>query len=302
MECLEDNRSAAVHMSIDLVKAFNCMDHLQCIQNLVQMGASNQTVAKVASFLKDRKMKIKLPGLFSTLKSMPGGAPQGTKSRNFLFCVSIAGLEEGSLELPPFEPPPPQPGQEIGQYGLLDIAQRLRPETDSDRPSSPIGGTEWDRRLRHKRLCWEDTDDELEDDPLDSGSLARRAHHIHPDRWTDLPVKSSKFIDDLNGREKCDMKKEVRLLHARKLDRFFLTVRNTARSLGMKVNTSKTQLICTSAAINYDVRAYVEVDGSKLLSGDILTTVGYTLGKRPGPGAHIKKDKNMVREQELSAI
>ena len=31
MECLDDNRAASVHMSIDLEKAFNQMDHMQCI-------------------------------------------------------------------------------------------------------------------------------------------------------------------------------------------------------------------------------------------------------------------------------
>ena len=44
MECLDYNRSACVHMSIDLEKAFNHMDHLQCIRSLIKLGASNQSV------------------------------------------------------------------------------------------------------------------------------------------------------------------------------------------------------------------------------------------------------------------
>ena len=57
----------------------------------------------------------------------------------------------------------------------------------------------------------------------------------------------------------------------------------------MKVNPSKTQLLCTTTAINYDIRAYIYTEEGPLISGDTLTTVGYTLGRRSGAGEHIKK-------------
>ena len=104
-----------------------------------------------------------------------------------------------------------------------------------------------------------DTDSESSCEHFDSGSQSRAIHHSAPDRWQDLPVKSFKFIDDLNGREKCDVtdceavmstQKEVRHLHARKLEFFFLSVCSAAERMGMKVNPQKTQLLCTTTAIN----------------------------------------------------
>ena len=134
-------------------------------------------------------------------------------------------------------------------------------------------------------------------DSFDSGSQLRSILHSPLDRWTPLPIKSLKFIDDLNAHEKCDItdctttvtvKKEKRFLHARQLEDYFENVRREAAATGMRVNPSKTQLLCTNTSINYDIRAYVKIDGTTLWSGDTLKTVGYTLGRRAGAAEHIK--------------
>ena len=73
------------------------------------------------------------------------------------------------------------------------------------------------------------------------------------------------------------------------LEASFHRIKSNAERYGMKVNAQKTQLLCTSTAINYDVRAYIEVEGTVITSRDTLTTVGYTMGRRPGPYQHIKQ-------------
>ena len=108
-----------------------------------------------------------------------------------------------------------------------------------------------------------DTDSEASEDlHFDMGSQTRKSLHSPPDRWKDLPVTSCKFIDDLNAREKSDItdceatistQKEIRHLHARKLEDFYNLVRDNADALGMRVNPSKTQLLCTTTAINYEI-------------------------------------------------
>ena len=63
---------------------------------------------------------------------------------------------------------------------------------------------------------------------------------------------------------------------------------NNAAAIGMEVNPLKTQLLCLTSAINYQVRSYIYCGGDKLLSGENLKLLGYTMGRRPGAEQHIK--------------
>ena len=55
----------------------------------------------------------------------------------------------------------------------------------------------------------------------------------------------------------------------------------------MKVNDGKTQLLCISTAINYDVRAEIMAGETNITSADTLKVVGFTFGRRPGAAAHV---------------
>lgn len=58
-------------------------------------GASNQTLRMAANFLDKRQMKIHMRSdLFSSLRDMPGGTPQETKTGNFLFKTATRGLDD----------------------------------------------------------------------------------------------------------------------------------------------------------------------------------------------------------------
>ena len=95
LECLDDNRAANTFISVDLAKAFDRMNHDQCLASMAEQGASTQTLRMAASFLEDCKMRVKLSGgKYSDLQSMPGGAPQGTKCGNLLFCIATASLHK----------------------------------------------------------------------------------------------------------------------------------------------------------------------------------------------------------------
>ena len=287
-------------MSIDLEKAFNRMDHTHCITSMTRLGASNQSINMVASFLSNRRMRIKLPGVYSELKPMPGGAPQGTKSGNFLFCVAIAGLDE-LCDVDPVASPRGEEGNRdvLGLRGLA--ARMLGDEPPDSPPSSPLGGTVWDRRFLRRPKTFLDSDTDT--DNVDCGSAARSAVHEHPDRWVPVPLRSSKVINDINCREKCDITdcastvstyKETRLLHARALEVFLNKTRSAAANIGMRVNPEKTQLLCVTTAINYDIRAYVNIDGHRIISGDSLTTVGYTMGAKTWRNGTLKTDTKEV--------
>ena len=186
-------------------------------------------------------MRIKMTGgKYSELRDMPGGAPQGTKCGNLLFCIATAFLHHTLDDDAPSHRPL---DTSTDSLGLSDLAERLHDE----RPSSPLGGSSLDLRMSGKVTI-------LEDDfpcvPPD---------HDPPPRWSKKPVLVSKFIDDINAREKNDItgarsifstNKEQRYIHATQCQRFLETVTANASRIGMRVNQAKTQLLCTTTAIN----------------------------------------------------
>ena len=193
LEALDDNRAATATVSIEFTKTFNCMDHVNCMEMLARRGASNQTLTMTSSFLTNRKIRVKLPGVYSTLRPMPGGTPQGTKSGNFLFCVSIADIAKWDRD----------------NLGLSDLATRIHSkECSPDRQSlitecasSPIGGSFLDLRLNTKSTMFDST----EDGSADEETWAELAGPTP--RWSDRPASEFRFIDDVNVVEKCDIMK-----------------------------------------------------------------------------------------------
>ena len=73
-------------------------------------------------------------------------------------------------------------------------------------------------------------------------------------------------------------KKETKLVHAKKAEAFLQTVCDNAAAVGMIVNPSKTQILCTSTAINSDVRSYVNLNSDQIISKDSLKSDGYKFG------------------------
>ena len=107
-----------------------------------------------------------------------------------------------------------------------------------------------------------------------------------------------KFIDDTSAQEKVPLitgirhiteaKEEVHV-HAWQSKRMMSTVLNNASAIGMQVNPAKTQLLCVTSAINYQVHSFIYCNGVKLLSGDNLKLLGFTMGRRPNADCHIKE-------------
>ena len=88
MDCLEDKNGAANLVSIDFEKAFNRMDHGECLEALEALGASEEVVKWTAAFLYDRKMSVKIRQARSVPRKVPGGSPQGSILGNYLFCAT----------------------------------------------------------------------------------------------------------------------------------------------------------------------------------------------------------------------
>ena len=247
MQNLDDNRAVDTVISLDFRKAFNKMDHTICLRSLAAKGASNQTLQLVCSFLSERSMVIKHGRSLSAERLVPGGAPQGTKSGNFLYCVTVDGIEKDDYTQivgyhPNYSPDTDSkqanqpageerpatdlclPGHEevrdIERYGLPDSPKSAFGHGNADGQLGLLDlatRLEWEDRpldmdVRTRRGTWRIVDssseEEAEENNVNFASLS--AASGLPDRWIDEPMVVRKFIDDTSGQEKIPLITGVR--------------------------------------------------------------------------------------------
>ena len=109
LEALDDEKGPAVSLvSVDFAKAFNTMEHQSCLRQFRDHGASVESLRLIHTFLRGRKMSVKLGNSQSSPRLVPGGSPQGTLLGNFLFIIATDQLETPNN--PSLSPPgPPSP-------------------------------------------------------------------------------------------------------------------------------------------------------------------------------------------------
>ena len=83
------DQTAILALMVDFSKAFNRQNHGISITKLCDMGVPGWLLRIVVGFLTDRKMYVRYRGKQSSIKSLPGGGPQGTLLGLLLFIVLI---------------------------------------------------------------------------------------------------------------------------------------------------------------------------------------------------------------------
>ena len=103
----------------------------------------------------------------------------------------------------------------------------------------------------------------------------------------DVEVGEKHFIDKCSSSFSCG--KETRLIHAVACQETFRRIEANAGMIGMKVNPQKTQLLCISPAVNYDVSSFIDPadQGSRLNSQGSLTILGFSFGRKPTVESHV---------------
>ena len=74
---------------LDFQKAFDHVDHTIVIKKLLDMGVHGCLVRWTASFLTNRRQRVKIGDVLSEWVSTNGGVPQGTKSAALLFLIMV---------------------------------------------------------------------------------------------------------------------------------------------------------------------------------------------------------------------
>ena len=90
LSCQDNNdQSAVLACFVDFQKAFMRQNHNKLIEKLSDLDVPGWLLNIVVSFLQNRSMFVKYNGGQSSIKSLPGGGPQGTLLALLLFLVLI---------------------------------------------------------------------------------------------------------------------------------------------------------------------------------------------------------------------
>ena len=288
VDCLENEGSAVTMLSIDFSKAFNRMCHNTCISELAARGASSEAIGMVAAFLNERSMRIKINNTYSANRRVLGGSPQGTKIGNFLFTVSVEAIEEKGRflhnEVPPqIKQTEPETTTRPRRFASLPINRFNSNEFNSK--STPIKAGTSDGVLRYL------DESGRGDEEAEPAQTIPQSNIDEQNSWT------LKYVDDMNVGEEIKIEtgvrllttsKEKRLVHAPLCEEGFYTVKENANNIGMKVNDSKTQLLCLSAHYHLDINSYIRIDGEETVGGDELKILGFVFDKKIGMEAHVR--------------
>ena len=299
MTALENPTSAANLVSVDLEKAFNRMDFGECIKSLREHGAREEVVSMVSAFLTGRTMQVKVGNTLSGKLPVSGGAPQGSILANTLFCVttdrfSSLATEHGTWEENELQPeedqltrtPPSSPNPIPHQYRTQSDNDNAEHDSSDDELNLGFG---WRRQANP-------LDDTIPLMEVDRDEFDRNVGA--PSQWRSRKIKAKVYVDDLTLIEKIDQRestchisqnKRIVDIHARKSEDYFLTMETTAEDIGMRVNPTKTALLCVNANYDDELHSYINHRGAKIESSPEMKLLGFWFSDRPNVSLHVEK-------------
>ena len=269
---LEDGDPSIV-LGIDYEKAFNRLDHHECLRQLRTLGASSTSLGLVRAFLTGRSMRVKVGSELMNAWNLSGGSPQGSILGCFLYCATTQqiGPKLQDRLLPSLRPPQPaspsmdgmaepkiHPQTPMAGFGLLDLLvpdlSQSGSSEDSFRtaPGSPLVS------------------------PTDSPStITNQINTI---------LSFFKYVDDTTLVETVDKNLGIRHITtstpleeipAALIGPFMDKVIKLATAIGMKVNCLKTQMIVIAGDTGYNVGASFVADGVRISSTRSMKLLGF---------------------------
>ena len=296
MSALDDNRSCVGLMSLDYSKAFNRMSHPFCLSVMARKGASSNVLAMTYAFLCERQMRVKIEGQFSAPRNTPGGAPQGTKSGNYLFSISADAIEE-MVDHEPTLNGDSLDMVEVGEASAVDSGDENSRFDDTGDFS--VNVARYDRRMLRVRNPLDDTAPHVLSQAWNRSRI-EEALGV-PDRWKSEPLGSYNYVDDQTILEKIPASlavssittsKESRFVHASGLLKKFKDIKIATKNAGMELNAKKTQLLCVSDAKTFEINAYLNIDGEIIKGQECMKILGYVIGNKPNASAQVQDIKS----------
>lgn len=275
---------ASVVLGIDFEKAFNRLDHRECVKQLEVLGASPAAVALVRSFLTGRTMRVRIGKHLSAPRTLKGGSPQGSILGCLLYCLTTQQISgkaatcAGARHRPDPADPPPQPSppspasppatdQSPGML-LLGRQETSPAGTLPSPPPPPPGSDEAQEGNLVALETFKYIDDTTTVEAVPPGQGIR---HITTNRTLET-IPADLTEDAING------------------------IIDRAGEIGMVVNCKKTQLMCVSADNGCHTTASIrENSGVAINSVDSMKLLGFMLSSEPGVASHVLHLKKKFR-------
>ena len=270
-----DSGAYVTVLGIDYEKAFNRLDHSECLRQLEMLGASPQTLALIRSFLTGRVMRIRTSAGLSSPRTLCGGSPQGSILGCRLYCLTTQQL---NLSLADTRAPVPALPQNLPM-----------PPPGLDAPPEPLPGLDLDWVMPEVGATPPPS-------PSTPGSIEERAQEAQPstpeiqsiNKQQPAPVMF-KYIDDTSVVEVINPEASIRHISSNKpceavqapaTDAALSALIDRADEIGVRVNCKKTQLVCISPDNGYDTTATVRAGNDLIPSQPSLKILGFMIGNR----------------------
>ena len=276
MDPLDKGRPVTV-MGIDYEKAFNRLDHRECLDQLRRLGAAEHSVHLVRSFLTGRSMQVKVGNSISSKRILKGGSPQGSILGCYLYCAT-------TRQINPANNPPPLPPRDV-------TAPPARTDAETNIPdATPPAAVERGMALLEREAAdLMDLGDDSSDDSFQTALGDPPGEDDLDDMWAWPAVLLSmfKYVDDTTTVEAMDPVDGIRHVSGNNPTEVFPAdgsrtamegISTKAASIGMRVNASKTQILCVSPSTGYkSMTSFSLASGETLQSTSSIKLLGFVL-------------------------
>ena len=123
-------------------------------------------------------------------------------------------------------------------------------------------------------------------------------------KWKERDSVILKYVEDNLQIDKICMEtadrvgEDVRDKHAVKCQNLFRRIKGRTQNRGMKVNASKTAMLCISGATSYHAQAHITTEGGdRVQSGDNMKVLGFNLSSRARVHAHVEALRKRFRKR-----
>ena len=290
-----DTGDPVVLLGVDFEKAFNRLDHWECIKQLRKLGASDSSIQLIRSFLSGRKVRAKIMGQLSTPRGLNGGSPQGSILGCLLYCLTTQQLDESLCN------------EEEVRMAADRYARgnQLNESDDSSMDGSPAGAG-FD--LLSEEFWPADSPGDSSPERLGAGPDINAGQEPLVAQG---PVMMVKYVDDTTVVEtvpKASTTKHfttrttVEHVPAIRIENFMIGLLDKTNDIGMRVNCHKTQLLCISPANGCDSRAEIVAGGVTISAVKTVKLLGYMIGSSPGAEAQCVYIRERFRARFWSLI
>lgn len=285
-----DTGNHVVVTSIDFEKAFNRLDHVECLKQLRNLGASPHSISLVRSFLTGRVLRVKVGQSFlSVPRLLKGGSPQGSILGCYLYCAATQQI-----------------GLDLAKETALTPQGMVIPLT----PTRDQGDTGEGMNLLSNESGVEESDES-------DSSFRTAGSPEHPDRADGEAAEERgaiiclKYVDDTTVVESICQSRAVRhissgppceVVLAELTSGALVGFIDRAEEIGMRINCKKTQAVCISLDNGYNTDAVIKASDEPIDTSSCMKLLGFMLGSSPGMNDQILMMKAKYRAKFWSLV